>query len=211
VKAIFWSLIVVAQVSLPPGASAPAPTGSPSPIPRSLAVVGARIYPAPDAAPIDDGVVVVESGVITAVGTRAATPIPAVERVIDGKGLVVTAGFQNSHVHFTDPRWLEAATKGADTLGAQLAEMLTRYGFTTVVDTASLLENTLALRRRIESGEVRGPRILTSGSRCTRPPAFPSTSGARSPRTSSSSCPSPQPRRKRRTSSAARPAPVRTS
>jgi imidazolonepropionase-like amidohydrolase len=41
--------------------------------------------------------------------------------------------------------------------------MLTRYGFTTVVDTASDLENTVALRERIEKGEVRGPRILTAG------------------------------------------------
>ena len=41
--------------------------------------------------------------------------------------------------------------------------MLTRYGFTTVVDTASLLENTVEIRRRIEKGEVAGPRILTAG------------------------------------------------
>ena len=41
--------------------------------------------------------------------------------------------------------------------------MLTRYGFTSVVDTGSVLENTLALRRRVASGEVAGPHILTSG------------------------------------------------
>jgi imidazolonepropionase-like amidohydrolase len=41
--------------------------------------------------------------------------------------------------------------------------MLTRYGFTTVVDTGSNLADTTALRNRIESGEIRGPRILTAG------------------------------------------------
>ena len=41
--------------------------------------------------------------------------------------------------------------------------MLNRWGFTTVFDIASFLENTHALRRRIASGEVRGPRILTVG------------------------------------------------
>jgi imidazolonepropionase-like amidohydrolase len=41
--------------------------------------------------------------------------------------------------------------------------MLTRYGFTTVVDLASDLGNTSDLRRRITSGEVKGPRILTVG------------------------------------------------
>jgi imidazolonepropionase-like amidohydrolase len=41
--------------------------------------------------------------------------------------------------------------------------MLTRWGFTTVFDIASVLENTTLIRRRIENGEVRGPRILTVG------------------------------------------------
>jgi imidazolonepropionase-like amidohydrolase len=44
-----------------------------------------------------------------------------------------------------------------------MQEMLTRYGFTSVVDTGSPLQNTLALRRRVEGGEVAGPRILTAG------------------------------------------------
>jgi imidazolonepropionase-like amidohydrolase len=41
--------------------------------------------------------------------------------------------------------------------------MFNRWGFTTVFDIASVLDNTLALRRRIESGELRGPRIFTVG------------------------------------------------
>ena len=45
----------------------------------------------------------------------------------------------------------------------QLEEMFTRHGFTTGFETASFAENTRALRGRIESGEVRGPRILTAG------------------------------------------------
>jgi hypothetical protein len=41
--------------------------------------------------------------------------------------------------------------------------MLTRWGFTTVFDIASVLENTNLIRHRIESGEVQGPRLLTVG------------------------------------------------
>ena len=41
--------------------------------------------------------------------------------------------------------------------------MLNRYGFTTVVDATSDLANTVALRGRVASGEVTGPRILTAG------------------------------------------------
>jgi imidazolonepropionase-like amidohydrolase len=76
---------------------------------------------------------------------------------------VVVAGFQNSHVHFTEEHWLDAARQPAAKLNQQLQAMLTRYGFTHVVDTASFLPNTTALRRRIESGELVGPRILTAG------------------------------------------------
>lgn len=131
--------------------------------PATLALVGGRIHPAPDGVPIDDGVVIVEKGRIVRVGPRASTPVPPMARVIDCKNLIVTAGFQNSHVHFTDPRWMNAPGQTAAKLGAQLDEMLTRYGFTTVVDTASDFDNTLALRKRIEFGDVPGPRILTAG------------------------------------------------
>jgi imidazolonepropionase-like amidohydrolase len=41
--------------------------------------------------------------------------------------------------------------------------MFNRWGFTTVFDVASVLDNTLALRRRIENNELRGPHILTVG------------------------------------------------
>ena len=41
--------------------------------------------------------------------------------------------------------------------------MLTRFGFTSVFDTGSIGENTRRLRDRIESGEVPGPRIRSTG------------------------------------------------
>src|SRR3546814_10759372 len=46
--------------------------------------------------------------------------------------------------------------------------MLVRYGFTSVVDTASDPRDTGPLRARIESGEIAGPRIITAMS-----PLFP--------------------------------------
>jgi imidazolonepropionase-like amidohydrolase len=131
--------------------------------PTTLILVGGRILSAPDAMPIDDGVIVIDNGRIASVGPRATTAIPTGASSIDCKGLVITAAFQNSHVHFTNPHWLDAARQPVAPLNAQLEAMLTRYGFATVVDTASYFENTLALRRRIESGEVKGPRILTAG------------------------------------------------
>jgi imidazolonepropionase-like amidohydrolase len=37
------------------------------------------------------------------------------------------------------------------------------HGFSTVVDTGSLIDNTVAIRQRIERGEITGPSILTAG------------------------------------------------
>lgn len=126
-----------------------------------LALTGATIYPAPDAAPIRNGVVLIEAGRIKAVGSGLA--VPPGTKTLDCTGLYVTAGFQNSHVHFTEGKWADAGTRPREALEQALRAMLTGYGFTAVVDTGSFLENTLALRRRIESQEIAGPRILTAG------------------------------------------------
>lgn len=130
---------------------------------RRLALVGGKIYANPLAQPISDGVVLVENGKIVAVGRKETVRIPADAETIDCTNGTIVAGFWNSHVHFTEPKWLNAAELPAAQLTAQFQQMLTRYGFTSVVDTASLLPNTVALRKRVESGEVAGPRILTAG------------------------------------------------
>ena len=75
----------------------------------------------------------------------------------------MTAGLWNSHVHILTPGLLHADRLPSEQITSQLREMLTRWGFTTVFDIASALENTTVIRRRIESGEVKGPRILTVG------------------------------------------------
>ncbi len=130
---------------------------------KPLALIGARVYPSPDAAPIANGTVLVENGKIVYVGPATTASVPANATVLDCRGMVVTAGFQNSHVHFMEPKWDNAAALPASQLTQQLQAMLTRYGFTTVVDTGSVPQNTIALRSRIETGEVQGPRILTAG------------------------------------------------
>ncbi|MDQ2870768.1 MAG: amidohydrolase family protein [Acidobacteriota bacterium] len=141
--------------------------------PGPIALVGGTIYPDPVGPPTFDGVVLLSGGKIAAVGPRDAVPVPAGATVIECHGAVVLAGFQNSHVHFTEEKWAEAAHQDPGRLAGMLTAMLTRYGFTTVVDTASFLENTSALRRRIDSGEVQGPRILTAGEALYPPNGIP--------------------------------------
>ena len=83
--------------------------------------------------------------------------------VIDCKGLVVTAGFWNSHVHVLMPGLLHAEKLSPEVVTSQLQAIFTRWGFTTVFDIASVLQNTTLIRRRIERGQVKGLRILTVG------------------------------------------------
>ncbi|MGD0128095.1 MAG: amidohydrolase family protein [Terriglobia bacterium] len=128
-----------------------------------LALIGAKIYPSPTEPPIENGSVVIHDRVIVAVGLRSSVKIPRGATVIDCKGLVVTSGFWNSHVHILTPALLHVHEARARDLNEQLDTMFNRWGFTTVFDISSILDNTLELRRRIESGELRGPHVLTVG------------------------------------------------
>lgn len=131
---------------------------------QTLALVGGKVYASPDAAPLDDAVVVTTDGVITAIGRRGDVQVPSDARVIDCIGKTVVAGFWNSHVHFTEPVWNNAGSAAAEPMAAHMQEMLTRWGFTTVWDLGSDPRNTMPLRRRIDSGEVPGPAIHLAGS-----------------------------------------------
>jgi imidazolonepropionase-like amidohydrolase len=143
----------------------PSTFGQPSLIRQSrlLALVGAKIYPSPTDNPIKDGVVLIKDGRITAVGERGRVRIPRSAQILDCTGLTLTAGFWNSHVHFSEPKWQDAVHLPPARLGQHLRDMLTRYGFTNVFDSGSLLENTKVIRRRIEAGEMEGPKVLTAG------------------------------------------------
>jgi imidazolonepropionase-like amidohydrolase len=134
--------------------------------PRSnvVALVGGRVQASPEAPAITDGVVLIDGGVITAVGSRGQIPLPPGATVVDCTGATVTSGFWNSHVHFTGPAFQQADSAAPGRLADALRAMLTSWGVVHAVDTGSDLANTLALRRRIDSGEVPGPGILTAGS-----------------------------------------------
>ena len=144
-------LTIAFAVFLAPGVQAQEP----------WALGAVKIYPAPDTSPI--------SGTIVIAGTKIRAVVPASDkdatsapRASQCNGGVVVAGFQNSHVHFTGDEFRDARNLPAAALDSALTRMLTRYGYTTVFDIASDRDNTLAVRDRIEKGDVRGPRILTA-------------------------------------------------
>ena len=150
--------------------------GQPGKTSDQLALVGATIYASPTEEPIRDGAVLIQGGKIAAVGTKAAVQTTQNVQAIDCSGLTITAGFWNSHAHFFERKWADVDAIPARELNRQLQDMLTRYGFTGVFDIGSTWENTRRLRARIDSGEVQGPRIRSTGEALVAPGAVPSDS-----------------------------------
>jgi len=144
-------LLIASALALPSTASA-----------GDVALVGARVYPSPHAQPIDDAVVLLHDGLIMQISPRGRASIPSGARIVDCTGKVIVEGFWNSHVHFTEPVWSGAATAPAEKLEDHMQAMLTRWGFTTVFDIGSNPQDTLPLRKRIEAGDLLGPRIYTT-------------------------------------------------
>ncbi|HEV3412795.1 MAG TPA: amidohydrolase family protein [Puia sp.] len=130
----------------------------------NLALVGARIYTSPTAAPIEDGTVLIHNGRISAVGPRDKIKVPASWPVIDCKDLTLTAAFWNCHVHFIEPKWQDADLMPAARFNRQMEQMITSHGFVYVYDLAEFsIGNVLRIRNRIKKGDVDGPTIYTTG------------------------------------------------
>jgi imidazolonepropionase-like amidohydrolase len=132
--------------------------------PQTLVCMGGTVYPSPTKQPIGHALLVVSDGVIRTVVDASAMKytLPPGAQAVNCKGKFIVAGFWNSHVHFENG-WANAAGTPADKLESHMQEMLTRWGVTTVWDLGSLPSNTLEIRRRVEAGEVAGPKILMAG------------------------------------------------
>ena len=120
----------------------------------------ARVWARPGAPLSEPRDVLIRAGRIVAIGhdLDAEADVPEV----DLAGRVVAAGFWNCHVHLTERVWGRVRRDPA-AVQAALDDMMLRRGFAGVVDLGSLPRTTHALIRRIEAGDLRGPRILTAG------------------------------------------------
>ncbi|HUO60258.1 MAG TPA: amidohydrolase family protein [Candidatus Acidoferrales bacterium] len=152
------------------------PVRDPHPAPyveRGITVVQVgKLYASPDAPALAPATIVIQDGRIAQV-TQTFASAPANARVINCQTCTATAGFWNVHIHFTQPKWQWAAWKSTQILNAQLADMLTSRGFTTVADLGSDPRDTISLRRRIEHGDLLGPAIYTAGPALYPPDGIP--------------------------------------
>lgn len=136
----------------------------------TLALVGGQVIDGYEGPPISDGVVLIAGDRIAAVGRRSEIAVPPDAKVIDTRGMSVLPGLMDMHVHlmilghadyeYWDRMYL-ARTR--DEIMPIAAKQLLESGVTTVRDLGAPLDDILAVKKRIERGEIPGPRLFVSG------------------------------------------------
>ncbi len=120
---------------------------------QDLVISNARIIVG-NGSVIDSGTLVVRSGRIASVG--AGTAAPAGVRQIDVRGMTVMPGFIDGHRHIVSgnaDQWLK------DQAAPRMQEFL-EAGYTTLLAGGGPAEGNLELKRRIDSGQLKGPRVI---------------------------------------------------
>lgn len=123
---------------------------------QDLAISNARIIVG-NGSVVESGTLVVRNGRIAAVG--AATPAPAGVRQIDGRGMTLVPGFIDAHRHIISgsaDQWLK------DQAAPRMQEFL-EAGYTTLLAGGGPAEGNLELKRRIDAGQLKGPRVIPAG------------------------------------------------
>ena len=113
---------------------------------QDVAITNARIIVGSGQV-IDSGTIIVRGGKIVSV-TAGAAPTQGL-RTIDAKGMSAMPGFIDGHKH-------------VNTFNADQMKSMIEAGYTTVLSGGGSAEQNIALRDRIEKGEI-GPRVIPSG------------------------------------------------
>jgi len=106
---------------------------------------------------IEQGSIVIRNGRIASAGTAAA--VTSGTRTIDARGLTAMPGFIDAHRHImggNSEQWFK------EQAAVRLQEFL-EAGYTTLMSGGGPVPGIVQLKERIEKGQLKGPRIITSG------------------------------------------------
>ncbi len=136
-----------------------------------VAIQAGRLIDGSGAPPLRNAVLLIEDGIIQAVGRDVK--IPADARIIDLSRHTVLPGFIDAHTHLTGrtigegENWQDAAVRDLpqeDAIrGVRNAWLTLQAGFTTVRNVGANDFSDVALRNMIRAGVVPGPRMLVAG------------------------------------------------
>ena len=137
---------------------------------QPLVLAGGRLIDGYGGPPIENAVVVIEGNTIRAVGPESAVKIPDGARVLDTNGYTMMPGLMDMHVHLMIlghgdyNHWFETyAPQWRDVVMPISAKELLMAGITTARDLGAPLDDILAVKKRIERGEIPGPRMFVAG------------------------------------------------
>jgi Tol biopolymer transport system component len=122
----------------------------------TVALRGARIITMKGDEVIENGDVVVTDNRIVAVGPRGSVPIPSGAREMDVSGKTILPGYVDVHAHMW-PSWGIHRTQPWEYV-ANLA-----YGVTTTRDPQTATTDVLSYGDLVETGDMIGPRIFSTG------------------------------------------------
>jgi imidazolonepropionase-like amidohydrolase len=137
---------------------------------ETLVLAGGRLIDGYGGPPLENAVIVIEGNTIREVGPEGTVNIPNGARVIDTNGRTVMPGMMDMHVHLMIlghgdyDHWDETyPSQYRDVIMPISARQLLMAGVTTARDLGAPLEDIVAVKRRIERGEIPGPRMFVSG------------------------------------------------
>ena len=131
---------------------------APRDLPQGDAVLrGARVITMKGNEIIEDADIVIRNNRIAAVGRRGSVQVPQGAQVIDMSGKTITPGFVDTHYH---TQWLIP-----DIHVSQVWQYIATlaYGVTTTRDPQTGSTDVLTYGDRVETGEMVGPRIYSTG------------------------------------------------
>jgi len=132
----------------------------------TLLITGATLIDGVSDKPLQDQEMLLEDGRIRAIGPRGALDVAPDVRKVDLAGKFVIPGLMNANVHLLVNATLETLLRFEgryEELITEAAQVALKAGLTTVFDTWGPRRALMAVRDRIESGEVVGSRIRCAG------------------------------------------------
>lgn len=137
---------------------------------KKIALVGGRLIDGFGHQPLSNSVILIDNGIISAVGQMGSLDIPDDYEQISTEGHDLMPGIWENHAHLMltghadYEHWRKIYTdRLADEIMPASAVQLLLAGITSVRDLGAPLQASLTVRKRIADGEIPGPNLYISG------------------------------------------------
>jgi imidazolonepropionase-like amidohydrolase len=137
---------------------------------QTLVLAGGRLIDGFGGPPLENAAIVIDGNTIREVGPEATVKVPPGAKVIDTNGYTMMPGLMDMHVHLMilghgdyDHWFRTYADQYRDVIMPISAKELLMAGITTARDLGAPLDDIIAVKKRIERGEIPGPRLFVAG------------------------------------------------